>query len=285
MGHYGTCCAELDIWEANMISTQMTVHSCSTEGQFRCEGVDCGDNSKVDRFKGVCDKDGCDYNPFRVGEHDFFGPGGTFKLDSTKKMTVVTQFVSSDGTDTGDLVEMRRFYVQNGKKIENPVVSYGDYNSISDKQCVDQKKLFGDTDYYTKLGGIKSMGEAMKRGMVLTLSMWDDHEVGMVWLDATDPYPIPPGKKGAPRGTCNQTSGDPTFVEKNHPHAKVSYSNIKYGAIGSTTGSTPAPGPAPSGCPGGTLANCIAACPSSSSSVYAACVKVCAAKCPNIVEK
>ena len=34
-------------------------------------------------------------------------------------MTVVTQFITDDGTDTGDLVEMRRIYLQDGKIIDN----------------------------------------------------------------------------------------------------------------------------------------------------------------------
>lgn len=31
-GKYGTCCAEMDIWEANSIDTQITPHSCSITG-------------------------------------------------------------------------------------------------------------------------------------------------------------------------------------------------------------------------------------------------------------
>eukprot|EP00966_Prymnesium_polylepis_P101294 2346134-Prymnesium_polylepis.1 len=68
----------------------MTVHGCTTEGQHRCEGTECGDNISGERFKGVCDKDGCDMNPYRMGNTDFFGPGSGFTLDSTKPMTVVT---------------------------------------------------------------------------------------------------------------------------------------------------------------------------------------------------
>ena len=138
-GHYGTCCAELDIWEANAISTQMTVHGCNTKGQTRCEGVECGDNAKGQRFNGTCDKDGCDFNPYRVGATQFYGPGSQFTLDTNKPMTVVTQFITDDGTDTGALVEMRRFYVQDGKRITNPKVSYGAFDSISDAQCTVQK--------------------------------------------------------------------------------------------------------------------------------------------------
>ena len=44
-------------------------------------------------------------------------------------------------------------------------------------------------------------------------------QVGMIWLDATDPGPNDPGYDptkpwGNPRGTCNQTSGNYTKVEK-----------------------------------------------------------------------
>ena len=122
-GHYGTCCAELDIWEANMMSTQMTVHSCEKPGPVRCEGVECGDDPD-DRYKGECDKNGCDFNPYREGAHDFYGPGPGFQLDSTKPMRVVTQFITSDGTDNGTLKEMRRFYIQDNKTVANPYPSY-----------------------------------------------------------------------------------------------------------------------------------------------------------------
>ena len=58
-GHYGACCTEMDIWEANSASTAYTAHSCSSDGHMRCEGDDCG-NDADNRFKGVCDKNGCD---------------------------------------------------------------------------------------------------------------------------------------------------------------------------------------------------------------------------------
>merc|ERR1719331_3571407 len=55
---------------ANKKSMAYTMHSCSVESQTRCEGTDCGDNGP-DRFKGVCDKNGCDINPYRLGEKKF----------------------------------------------------------------------------------------------------------------------------------------------------------------------------------------------------------------------
>ncbi len=46
------------------------------------------------RYDGLCDKDGCDLNSWRMGDRTFFGPGSNFKVDSTKPMTVVTQFIT-----------------------------------------------------------------------------------------------------------------------------------------------------------------------------------------------
>jgi cellulose 1,4-beta-cellobiosidase len=75
MGKYGSCCAEMDIWEANSISSAYTAHPCTVSGQHKCEGTECGDNDSNGRYDGVCDKDGCDLNPYRAGVKDFFGPG------------------------------------------------------------------------------------------------------------------------------------------------------------------------------------------------------------------
>ena len=38
-GKHENCCTEIDIWEANKISTAFTMHSCAVEEQTRCEGV------------------------------------------------------------------------------------------------------------------------------------------------------------------------------------------------------------------------------------------------------
>ena len=80
-----------------------------------CQGADCGDNASGDRFNGVCDKNGCDFQTFRLGNTTFYGNGSRFAIDSSKPVTVVTQFVTADGTDTGSLSEIRRFYKQGSK--------------------------------------------------------------------------------------------------------------------------------------------------------------------------
>jgi cellulose 1,4-beta-cellobiosidase len=75
MGHYGNCCHEMDIWEANQQATAYTPHVCQKDGPFRCEGNTCGGGSAD-----VCDAAGCDFNSYRVGDKTFFGPGADFQV-------------------------------------------------------------------------------------------------------------------------------------------------------------------------------------------------------------
>ncbi|KAG6863887.1 Exoglucanase 1 [Blastosporella zonata] len=177
-----------------------------------------------------------------MGDTSFYGPG--LKVDTTKKFTVVTQFISSDGTATGDLTEIRRLYVQNGVVIQNsyvnvPGITANTYNSITEPLCDAQKAAFGDKTQFEAKGGLKQMGVAAKNGMVLVLSVWDDHAVNMLWLDSTYPTTSSASAPGVARGTCATTSGTPTDVETNSPNASVTYSNIRFGEIGSTyTGTT-----------------------------------------------
>jgi cellulose 1,4-beta-cellobiosidase len=229
-GQYGACCNEMDIWEANNNAAAYTPHVCSgSGGQTRCSGTDCGDGD--DRYKGICDKDGCDFNSFRMGDKNFLGPGKT--VNTNQKFTVVTQFISTGSS----LTEIRRLYVQNGKVIANSKSTFSgltQYNSISDQFCSAQKTLFGDTNSFSQRGGLAAMGKAMQTGMVLVMSLWDDHDVGMLWLDSNYPTTADASKPGIARGTCSATSGDPKTLETNSGNASVTFSNIKYGPIGST---------------------------------------------------
>jgi cellulose 1,4-beta-cellobiosidase len=49
-GHYGACCAEMDLWEANSMAHSYTTHPCEISGQYRCEGTECGDNAADERL-------------------------------------------------------------------------------------------------------------------------------------------------------------------------------------------------------------------------------------------
>jgi len=234
-GFYGTCCVEMDIWEANSMATAYTPHPCNTKGQQRCSGKECGDSAAGERYDGLCDKDGCDFNSYRLGNTSFVGPSKT--VDTTKPVTVVTQFITSDGTDAGDLVEIRRIYVQNGVKYENSfssVPGINSTNSVSDKFCSEQKSTFKDKNDFANKGGLKALGKTLERGMVLVMSLWDDHDVNMLWLDSSYPTNVPPSNPGVTRGPCSTDSGKPEDVEKNFPNSQVTFSDVKVGEIGST---------------------------------------------------
>ncbi|KAL5536561.1 CBH1_3 [Sanghuangporus sanghuang] len=232
-GTYGTCCVEMDVWEANSMAAAVTPHSCTVTEQTRCSGTDCGEGD--DRYDGICDKDGCDFNSFRMGDQSFLGPGLT--VDTTQKITVVTQFVTSDNTTTGALSEIRRVYVQNGQVIQNSKVNIPGmdaYDSITDDFCNAQKEAFGDTNSFEQMGGLQSIGDAFNTGMVLVMSVWDDHAVNMLWLDSDYPTDVAATNPGVARGNCSTSSGAPDDVESASASATVVFSNIKFGDIGST---------------------------------------------------
>merc|ERR1711870_206067 len=188
---------------------------------------------------------------------NFFGKGAT--VDTSQKITVVTQFITADGTDTGALSEIRRHYVQNGKTIETPQLQVGSksFNSISTEFCAAEVGLFKDRTNFLQKGGLKAMDAAMESGMVLVLSLWDDHKVNMLWLDST--YPAGSTDPGAARGTCSADSGKPDDVESSAASSSVTFSNIRFGEIGSTDGGSPAPPTDPT--------------------AFQACVKICQQRC------
>ena len=206
----GSCCNEMDLWEANSMATAFTPHPCNVTGIYGCTGSLCGST-------GVCNEAGCGWNSYQQGNTAFYGPG--LIVDTTKPFTVTTQFITDDGTTTGQLTEIRRYYTQNGVLIPNSVsTTYTGLNSINETFCANTQPEAAT------LGGLTAMGEALGRGMVLIFSVWQDSSQYMNWLDSTVDN----------AGPCNSTAGDPTIIISNYPNAAITYSNIKWGELGST---------------------------------------------------
>ncbi len=231
VGGHGSCCAEMDIWEANSISSAVTPHACSTIGQTLCDGDACGGTYSSNRYSGWCDPDGCDFNSYRMGAKNFYGAGKT--VDTTQKFTVVTQFIG-----TGANMEIERFYVQNGKVIanSNSAIAGVTGNSITANFCNQQKAAFGDPNVFAQKGGMANMASALSKGMVLVMSLWDDHYADMLWLDSDYPTTKSASAPGVARGTCSTSSGVPANVESQTPGASVVFSNIRFGPLNSTFG-------------------------------------------------
>ncbi|KIJ34287.1 glycoside hydrolase family 7 protein, partial [Sphaerobolus stellatus SS14] len=217
----GACCHELDVWDANSISAAWT----------RCSGDDCAINS---RYSSLCDPDGCDFNSYRQGDKTFYG--NSLTVNTSQKVTVVTQFLTDNNSTTGTLSEIRCLYVQKGVVIQNSKDIFPDiaaYDSITDQYCDDQKSLFGDTTSFQDKDGLKAIGGSMARGMVFVMSVWDDHNVNMLWLDSSYPIDADATKPGIDRSSCPTSPGASSEVETNAAFT-VTYSNIRYGDIGSS---------------------------------------------------
>merc|ERR1712241_1446276 len=165
-----------------------------------------------------------------------------------KPITVVTQFLTTDGTDEGDLSELRRYYVQEGRVVHSPpstILGQDDSDSITDAFCDAKKKLFGDVNDYEDHGGSASMGDSLDRGHVMAISLWDDVAVNMLWLDSVYPLDKPANDPGVKRGDCpGGEQSTPTYVRNNFPDAWVSFQTAFIGPIGSfldPVSPTPAP--------------------------------------------
>nr|BAF57430.1 putative glycosyl hydrolase family7 [uncultured symbiotic protist of Mastotermes darwiniensis] len=173
----GSCCPEFDIQEASSHAMVFTVHTCSTPTNG-------------------CDTSGCGYNPYRDSQDKtFWAVGG--KVDVSKPVTVVTQFVATGTT----LTEIKRKYVQGGKVTEAA-------KSLSDKFC----------NYNGGTRTMANMGASFNRGHVLVFSLWDGD--GMSWMD------------GGNAGSC--TSYNVKQVEATSPNLKVTWSDVRFGDIDST---------------------------------------------------
>jgi cellulase len=191
----------MDVWEANSRSNQIAPHTCGKESLFTCKGDECGSTAV-----GVCDKIGCGDNPYlHRNDKNYYGIG--LKVDTSKPFTVVTQFPAKDGV----LQAIVRKYVQNGVVIENTSV-----NVTMDQPFCDAQS---GASQFNALGGLKGMGDALARGMVLAFSIWWDEGGFMNWLDSG-----------------NATEGDPKIIRQVEKAPTVTFSQVKWGEIGSTFG-------------------------------------------------
>ena len=103
-----TNCVEMDVLEPNSLAIMYTVHPCN--------------ETSIASETSICSAYGCGLNPYPLGRQDFYGRGPEYPVDTTKPFTIVTRFVTVDGTDDGDLKEIQQVYIQDGKEIDAPMV-------------------------------------------------------------------------------------------------------------------------------------------------------------------
>jgi cellulose 1,4-beta-cellobiosidase len=219
-GGRGICCAELDLWEANMHSMQVALHPMETEeSQTVCylEG-ECGSQEEGKRDIGPTDRNGCYLNPYAFGHKKFYGPGSDYTINTHKPFTVVTEFREK----SGELDGVYQYYYQDGKKIDQPDYGFGSGNAMTEDFCKKSFDARGEKPFFQNKGGMKQFGKAVKRGLTMAVSFWDDMATNMNWLDSGD------------RGTCATTSGDPATLREKHPDASFGVRHVRWGPIGST---------------------------------------------------
>jgi len=90
------------------------------------------------------------------------------------------------------------------------------------------------------------MGESLDRGHVMAISLWDDVEVNMLWLDSAFPLNKPESSPGVRRGDCpGGEESTPSYVREHFPDGWVSFQDAFVGPIGSYLAQHPVPTPAP----------------------------------------
>ncbi|KDQ32063.1 glycoside hydrolase family 7 protein [Pleurotus ostreatus PC15] len=232
-GHFGGCCAEVDLLQGNAHSSIWATHASHGPGPSRCaDVVECGDRPYY-TYDGIGDKDGCEFNTYRLGNPSFYGPNAVINTDLP--FTVITQFITENGDDNSIVVEVRRVYKQNGVVIPVPpsnivpapstgLTTFGPYDTITDQYCHDIKTVFNDVDMTDAYGGLQHtvLPHWSHDGLVLAFSISDDDERYMEWLDTP------------PHGPCAPGSGVPQDLQAEYPTSRIQFSNIKYGEIGST---------------------------------------------------
>jgi cellulose 1,4-beta-cellobiosidase len=252
LNNTGACSIEMDIWEANREANAFTPHSCSLPngkkmpGVYPCtDPVSCGTGNN--RFLGVCDKNGADYNSYRLGDESLYGFGTQFKVNTQKPVRVVTQFITQDGTDKSDIVTMNRVYEQDGKVIQGGFLN---------KEVIQKHKdTYKEVNHFDQLGGFKTMTESFRRGQTFVISLWDDVQSGgasgtgnsMGWLDSV--YPPGSTSPGSKRGPCDpNVKRDVWTLRRTVPNSQYTLSNLQVRSI-TNYGPTPSPSPSPSPVP------------------------------------
>lgn len=98
-------------------------------------------------------------------------------VDTSKPFTVVTQFLTTDNTTNGTLGEIRRMYIQDGKLIDNAMVTNLSGQSVQMPGTITQDFCTAkNASSYLRLGGMSEMGQSLSRGMVLIFSLWNSDD-------------------------------------------------------------------------------------------------------------
>ncbi|KAH6841048.1 glycoside hydrolase [Chaetomium sp. MPI-CAGE-AT-0009] len=228
-GTLGSCCPQFSVWNSNAHSFAMSSHVCYEDGPHVCQQGNCRyDEPYPERGPGRCAVAGCSYNPYRMGNQDFYGKGKT--VDTARKFTVVTQWTEDKVT---------QFLIQDNQKFDIPAPTWEGLPQeagLSRDMCARQFSVFGERDIMSELGGWEHHSrQLLDQPLVMVMSIGTDHYAWNLWLDSRYPPYDSTGFPGEERGDCFPIEdSEPWVVENMWPSATVNWSNIRFGPIGST---------------------------------------------------
>lgn len=112
---YGTgCCDGQAVSPLSRIAQHATNLTWSKPTVWHIHPCDSNGNN--------CQTFGCLANPYPMGHPNFFGRGPSYEVDTTQRFTVFIHLYPID--ENGYLKAIEKSFVQNGKTIEFPYVSY-----------------------------------------------------------------------------------------------------------------------------------------------------------------
>ena len=132
-------------------------------------GISCCDAQRPHDMKGIHGRANvADWVPSETDEstgrgqtfYGLYGPDIKYKFDATNPVTVTTQFIAADVTDSGKLTEMKH----------------------SDKMCVDKVHETKDGTNFLARGRLQTVYDAFTAGAVLVVSVGNDHDANVLWL-------------------------------------------------------------------------------------------------------
>jgi len=144
----GSFCPEVDIMEANTHAFQSTPHRCDAPNEAG--------------HYGSCDGNGCWQNTKDMGPN-FYGPGPSFRIDTTRPFHVVTTFHGSS---------------QEGEAAMRAPSSF-----TGTKTVLQQEGREVVIDHPNCEGIFADLAKPMAEGMSLRITYWGDTPQNMSWLD------------------------------------------------------------------------------------------------------
>ncbi|KAK4675294.1 hypothetical protein QC764_512770 [Podospora pseudoanserina] len=225
----GACCPEFAVWNSNAHSYSMSSHICENDDYEPCPGPWCDPTYYDPDERGVppkCARKGCEYNPYRMGAKEFYGKGKL--VDTTRN--VVTRWEED---------RQYQFFIQDGKRIDVPAPTWDGLpkqSGLSKEMCDVQANVFMEQDIWAVHNGWPThQRQVLSRPMVLVTSIdAADWYTWNTWLDSSKIPPYDDRDPGVERGPCPWEDNEPSIARASNGQAKVVWSNIRFGPIGST---------------------------------------------------